>query len=142
MSKPRRPSQVNSANARELISSHSGLPRPDNVHFRSVPEDVAGLSIERIELANWCFWYPFRPWLRWPIRLLGAIGIIAVVAKLAIHNGWAELPGVFAPLSLFLISFVSPEPRPKARMYLVASALVRLAVAFTLMVIGLWILTR
>ncbi len=89
-----------------------------------------------------CFWYPYRPWLRWPLRVLGAAGIAAVVAKLVTHHRWSDVPGLFGPLWLFLVIFDEPEPRLKTRTYLVAAGLAWLAVVFTLLVIGLWILAQ
>ena len=89
-----------------------------------------------------CFWYPYRPWLRWPIRLLGAVGIVAVLTKLAIYHRWAEVTGLFAPAWLFLVSFDNPEPKPKTPTYFIGAVLAWLAVAFTLLVIALWILAR
>ena len=100
------------------------------------------MSRQQNDLVVGCFWYPYRPWLRWPIRLLGAVGIVAVVTQLAIHHRWPEIPGLFAPLSLFLISFEKPEPRLKTATYVVGAALAWLAVAFTVVAIGLWIVAR
>lgn len=89
-----------------------------------------------------CFWYPFRPWLRWPIRLLGAVGIVVVLTKLLIYHRWSEATGLFAPIWLFLASFVNPEPKLKTPTYFVGAVLAWLAVGFTLLLVGLWIFTR
>jgi hypothetical protein len=45
-----------------------------------------------------CCWYPYHPRLRWPIRLLGAIGIAAVLTRLVIYYDWSEAAGLFAPV--------------------------------------------
>lgn len=100
------------------------------------------MSLRQYDTLAGCFWYPYHPRLRWPIRLLGAVGILAVVMKLVIHQRWSEVSGLFGPLSLFLVSFDTPEPRLKTATYLVGAALASLAVAFTVLVIGLWILAR
>ena len=100
------------------------------------------MSMRQDDIVAGCFWYPYRPWLRWPIRVLGAVGIAAVVMKLATHHRWSDVTGLLGPLCLFLVSFDDPELRPKTRTYLVSAGLAWLAVVFTLLVIGLWILAR
>jgi len=89
-----------------------------------------------------CYWYPYQPWQRWPIRLLGAVGIVAVLTKVAVHHRWSDVTELFGPVWLFLVSFDTPEPRPKTRTYLIGASLAWLAVVFTLLVVGLWILAR
>jgi hypothetical protein len=98
------------------------------------------MKTQQNEIVAGCFWYPYRPWQRWPIRLLGAVGIVAVLTKLAIYHRWSEATGLFAPLWLFLVSFDHPEPKLKTPTYFVGATLAWLAVAFTFLVIGLWIL--
>ncbi|MBP8261148.1 MAG: hypothetical protein KA118_15955 [Verrucomicrobia bacterium] len=94
------------------------------------------------DIAAGCCWHPYRPWLRWPIRLLGAVGIVAVLARLAAHHCWAEVAGLFGPVWLFLVSFDMPELKAKTGTYFIGAALAWLAVVFTLLVIGFWILDR
>ena len=96
------------------------------------------MNTQQDDIVAGCFWYPYRPGLRWPIRLLGAVGIVAVLTKLAIYHRWSEVTGLFAPVLLFLVSFDKPEPKLKTPTYFVGAALAWLAVASTLLVIGLW----
>jgi hypothetical protein len=100
------------------------------------------MNAQEADIVMGCYWYPYRPWLRWPIRLLGAVGIVAVLTKIAVHHRWSEVTGLFGPVWLFLVSFDTPEPKPKTRTYLIGAALAWLAVVFTVLVIGLWILVR
>ena len=100
------------------------------------------MSVRQDDIVAGCFWYPYRPWLRWPIRVLGAVGIAAVVTKLVTHHQLSDVTGLLGPLWLFLVTFDEPEPRPKARGYLVAAGLAWLAGVFTLLVIGLWIMAQ
>ena len=100
------------------------------------------MKAQRVDITAGCHWHPYRPWLRWPIRLLGAVGIVAVLAKMAVHHHWSEVPGLFGPVWLFLISFDTPEPKAMTGTYFIGAALAWLAVLFTLLVIGMWVFVR
>ena len=100
------------------------------------------MNAEHDDIVAGCFWYPYRPWLRWPMRLLGAVGIVAVLTKMVVQHRWTEFTGLFGPVWLFLVSFDTPEPKPKTRTYFVGAALAWLAVAFTLLVIALCFFAR
>ena len=100
------------------------------------------MNARQAEIVAGCYWYPYRPSLRWPIRLLGAVGIVAILAQMATHHRWSEVMGLFGPLWLFLVSFDTPEPKPKTRTYFIGATLAWLAVVFTVLVIGLWIIGR
>lgn len=72
--------------------------------------------------------------------MLGAVGIVAVLTQMAVHHRWSEVTGVFGPVWLLLVSLDTPELKPKTRTYFIGPSLAWLAVVFTLLVIGLWIL--
>jgi hypothetical protein len=88
------------------------------------------------------FWYPFRPSLRWPIRLLGIIGAIMVVVKLVMSWHWDDCFRFVGPLWLLTVSFDTPELKPKTAAYFVGALLAWLAIAFTLFLIGFLAFSR
>jgi len=82
------------------------------------------------------FWYPFRPWLCWPIRLLGFAAAIMVVVKLVMFRHWDDCFRFVGPLWLLAVSFDTPELKPKTAAYFVGAAFAWVAIAFTLFLIG------
>ena len=96
----------------------------------------------QVDIVTGCYWHPYRPWLRWPIRVLGVVGIVAVLAKLAAHHRWSEVPGLFGPVWLFLSSLETPEPKAKTQTTIIGATVVWLAALFTALVIGLSITVR
>jgi hypothetical protein len=94
------------------------------------------------EIVAGCYWYPYRPWLRWPLRLLGALGIIMVVTKVALYHRWTDVTALLGPLWLLVVSFDTPERKPKTPRYVIGASLAWLAVVFTLLVIVLSVFAR
>lgn len=74
--------------------------------------------------------------------MLGALGIIAVLTKLALYHRWSEVTTLLGPLWLFAVSFDTPERKPKTLKYLIGASLAWLAAVFTLLVIVLCVFSR
>ena len=88
------------------------------------------------------YWYPYRPWLRWPIRLLGVVGIVAVVAKFVMYHRWIDLAGFLGPLWFLATSYDSLELQPKTVRYFIVATLAWLTVVFMFAVTGLLVFNR
>jgi hypothetical protein len=89
-----------------------------------------------------CFWYPFRPWLRWPIRLFAIVAMLLAVTKLVIHRQWSDAAGLVWPSWLLVVALETPQPKPKTTGYYVGATLAWVAVLLTLLFLGLWIFGR
>lgn len=59
-----------------------------------------------------CFWYPFRPSLRWPIRTLAVVLLLAVAAEGIFAHRW-RWAGFVLPIWLLTASFDTPYRRRK-----------------------------
>lgn len=58
------------------------------------------------------YWYPFQPWLRWPLRLAGMCLILRMATEGFSTQKWPWQALLFA--SAYLIwSFQTPRQRPK-----------------------------
>jgi hypothetical protein len=84
------------------------------------------------------FWYPFRPWLRWPVRLLAIAGIISAAVKLVAVRDWCDCFRFIFPIGLLAMSFDKPELKPKTPAYFVGAVLAWIAVALTFAFIIFW----
>jgi hypothetical protein len=62
------------------------------------------------------YWYPFRPSLRWPVRIVGLAGVLASLGQLAFGSHW-HWQGLLMPLWFLLISFETPHRRHKTATY-------------------------
>ena len=71
------------------------------------------MSAAKRNLESGCYWYPFRPWLRWPLLLLAIAGTVFVVVKLVAHPHWSDLVEFIGPAWLLLATLDAPQPRPK-----------------------------
>ena len=80
--------------------------------------------------------------MRWPIRLLGIAGAIAVVVKLVMFRHWDDCFRFLCPLWLLAVSSDVPELRPKTAAYYVGAVFAWVAIAFTLFLIGFIAFTR
>jgi hypothetical protein len=62
------------------------------------------------------YWYPFRPSLRWPVRILGLAGVLASLGHWSLGSHW-HWQGLLMPLWFLIISFETPYRRRKTASY-------------------------
>jgi len=77
------------------------------------------------------YWYPMRPVLRWPARLIG-FSLLIFVATEALREGELDIARFCIPFLFVLLGFVSPERRKDAlptRFVILIAAIVAVAVA-------------
>jgi hypothetical protein len=85
-------------------------------------------NIESNAQDDGCFWYPFRPSFRWPMRLLAIFMILGALQIGLTVNQWRW--SYFAiPSALLIWSFQTPYRRRKTASYYLGITLLYAAIA-------------